>query len=887
MNKGTALILALVTGVSGFVLGTLTSKDGGGDDKSSATAGKTEKVGNKGDDAKGAPADGIERYRVPLEGPSKGPATAKVNIVEFSDFQCPFCSRVNPTMERISKEYGNNVRMFFRHNPLPFHQDAPLASQAAMAAEAQGKFWQMHDKLFANQQNLKRPDLDKYAQELGLDMGKFKSYLDANSGQQKLNSDMAVAKQIGVQGTPNFFVNGRPIRGALPFEEFKKIIDEEIKAADKLIAQGTAPAQVYAKLMANAKASAAAAPAAPAAGKGPGAGAEVYKVQIAEAATKGSKAPKVTIIEFSDFQCPFCSRVNGTLDQLMKDYGNDIQIAFRHLPLPFHNNAMISAMAAEAAHEQGKFWQMHDKMFANQQNLDRPNLEKYAQEIGLDMGKFKAVLDSEKYKARIKRDMDDAEKYGARGTPNFFINGRNLRGAQPIDSFKAAVDEEIKKADEKLKSGVSRANLYAELTKNGLDKAAAPAPQRNPGEPDTATAYKAEVGSAPIRGPKDAPVTIVIWSDYQCPFCSRVEPTLTKILEEYKGKVRLAWKDLPLPFHNNAMPAAIAARAAGEQGKFWEMHDKMFANQQALDRPNLEKYAQELGLNMGKFKAVLDSEKYKKEVQADADQGAKIGARGTPAFFINGKFLSGAQPYEVFKTKVDDELKAAEALIAKGTPKAKVYDAIMKSAKAELAAAPPAPAGAPPAGAEPAGPEADKTVHKVEAGNAPAKGAKDAPLTVVVFSDFQCPFCKRVEPTLAQMEKEYSGKMRTVWKNYPLPFHNNAIPAAEAALAAGAQGKFWEMHDKLFDNMQSLDRPSLDKYAQELGLNMSKFKADLDSGRYKGQIDAEMKEGTNLGVSGTPAVFINGRKISGAYPFETFKKIADEELAKKTGKKRG
>jgi protein-disulfide isomerase len=366
-----------------------------------------------------------------------------------------------------------------------------------------------------------------------------------------------------------------------------------------------------------------------------------------------------------------------------------------------------------------------------------------------------------------------------------------------------------------------------------------------------------------------------------------VEPTLTKILEEYKGKVRLAWKDLPLPFHNNAMPAAIAARAAGEQGKFWEMHDKMFANQQALDRPNLEKYAQELGLNMGKFKAVLDSEKYKKEVQADADQGAKIGARGTPAFFINGKFLSGAQPYEVFKTKVDDELKAAEALIAKGTPKAKVYDAIMKSAKAELAAAPPAPAGAPPAGAEPAGPEADKTVHKVEAGNAPAKGAKDAPLTVVVFSDFQCPFCKRVEPTLAQMEKEYSGKMRTVWKNYPLPFHNNAIPAAEAALAAGAQGKFWEMHDKLFDNMQSLDRPSLDKYAQELGLNMSKFKADLDSGRYKGQIDAEMKEGTNLGVSGTPAVFINGRKISGAYPFETFKKIADEELAKKTGKKRG
>jgi protein-disulfide isomerase len=95
------------------------------------------------------------------------------------------------------------------------------------------------------------------------------------------------------------------------------------------------------------------------------------------------------------------------------------------------------------------------------------------------------------------------------------------------------------------------------------------------------------------------------------------------------------------------------------------------------------------------------------------------------------------------------------------------------------------------------------------------------------------------------------------------------------------------MHDKLFQNQQALDRPSLDKYAQDLGLNMAKFKADLDASKYKQVIDAEMKEGQAVGVNGTPAVFINGRKISGAYPYETFKKIADEELAKKTGKKRG
>jgi len=526
---------------------------------------------------------------------------------------------------------------------------------------------------------------------------------------------------------------------------------------------------------------------------------------------------------------------------------------------------------------------MHDKLFANQTALTRADLDKYAQEIGLDMGKYKAAMDSHKFKDAIKRDSDEAEKFGARGTPNFFINGRNLRGAQPVEAFKATIDEEIKKADEKLKSGVSRANLYAELTKAGLDKAAPPPPPpAAAGEPDANTAYKAELGSLPIRGDKDAPVTIVMWSDFQCPFCGRVEPTVTKILADYKGKVRLAWHDLPLPFHQNAMPAAMAARAAAEQGKFWDMHDKLFANQTNLDRPSLDKYAQEIGLNMSKYKAAMDSDKFKKEITADSEAGAKIGARGTPAFFINGKFLSGAQPYEAFKAKIDAELKNAEALIAKGTPKGKVYEAIMKTAKTEVPKAPAQAAGAPEQG-----PEQDKTIFKVEAGDAPSKGPKDAPLQVIVFSDFQCPFCKRVEPTLAQMEKEYQGKVRMVWKNYPLPFHQNAEPAAEAAMAADAQGKFWAMHDKLFENNTALDRPSLDKYAQDLGLNMSKFKADLDSGKYKSTIQETTKEGTTVGVNGTPAVFINGRKISGAYPFDTFKKIADEELAKKTGKKKG
>ena len=135
----------------------------------------------------------------------------------------------------------------------------------------------------------------------------------------------------------------------------------------------------------------------------PGASTEVYKVAVGDAPTKGGKQPKVTIVEFSDFQCPFCSRVEpDARASWSRTTATTCSSSFRHNPLPFHNNAMPAALAAEAAREQGKFWEMHDKLFANQQTLDAPSLEKYAQELGLNMGKFKAALDKEKGKDRVK-----------------------------------------------------------------------------------------------------------------------------------------------------------------------------------------------------------------------------------------------------------------------------------------------------------------------------------------------------------------------------------------------------------------------------------------------------------------------------------------------------
>jgi len=141
------------------------------------------------------------------------------------------------------------------------------------------------------------------------------------------------------------------------------------------------------------------------------------------------------------------------------------------------------------------------------------------------------------------------------------------------------------------------------------------------------------------------------------PVLRQAPPILKQIEDEYKGKVRVAFKQMPLAMHDKAALAAEASLAAHEQGKFWAFHDKLFSNQQALDRLSLEKYADDLGLDIRKFRAALDSGKFKSQVQKDGQQAAAAGATGTPTFFINGQRLVGAQPFDAFKRVIDEELK--------------------------------------------------------------------------------------------------------------------------------------------------------------------------------------------------------------------------------------
>jgi protein-disulfide isomerase len=283
-----------------------------------------------------------------------------------------------------------------------------------------------------------------------------------------------------------------------------------------------------------------------------------------------------------------------------------------------------------------------------------------------------------------------------------------------------------------------------------------------------------------------------------------------------------------------------------------------------LEDADLERIAGEVGVPWAMVKQAIDSEKYKSAIEADMDLASDQNARGTPHFFVNGYRVKGAQPFEKFKKVIDAQLAKAKALVAKGTPRAKVYDEIMKDAK------------------EPPPPEKKDVPPPPK--DAPMKGAKNAKVVMQEFSDFQCPYCKRANETVKQVEKNYGDKIKIVWRNVPLSFHKQAMPAAEAAMEAYDQkgdAGFWAFHDELW-NAQSkpggLERENLEKIAQKQGLNMTEFKEALDKREHKARIEADVAVANKAGIKGTPGFVINGYFIGGAQPYPAFKKLIQRAL---------
>ena len=599
--------------------------------------------------ASARPEQALAKVPVTAADPQWGSVDAPVTIVELSDFQCPFCARVQPTLEALKQKYGpTQLRLVFKHNPLPFHDAARPAAEAAAAVfmlAGSEAFYKFHHEAFRNQQALTQENLIAWATSVGVQASTLRAWLDSGRAGQKVEEDMKLAQEIGASGTPAFRINGVTLSGAQPLEAFVAAVDEQLAAARQLTLAGTPPRLVYITLtdknvVKDTPVKAAAKPDAEDDRR-------VWNVPVmADDPQRGARDALVTLIVFSDYQCPFCKRVEATLEELRKLYGKDLRVVWKDNPLPFHPRAKPAAKLARAVFQtkgNDAFWKMHDALFANNPALEDSDLEELATKQGLVWKALQPQLAASKLDARIDDSIELAGDFQARGTPHFFINGRRLSGSQPIDAFRKVIDEELAKARALVEHGTPRAKVYAELMKEGESP---PPPEKK---------HASVPGRSPSRGDANAVVVIQEFSDFQCPFCRRVEPTLQGLERDFKGSIRIVWRHMPLPFHAYAQLAAEASEEVLAQkgaAAFWTYHDMLYEAQSepdGLDRVNLDNLADKLGLDMARFKAALDQHIHQAKVQEDTDAANTIGINGTPAFMINDYYLSGAQPAAAFK----------------------------------------------------------------------------------------------------------------------------------------------------------------------------------------------------------------------------------------------
>ena len=531
--------------------------------------------------------------------PVRGEADARVVILLFSDFECPFCARVEPVLSEVRQAFPKDVQVIFKHNPLPIHPRAPLAHEAAVEAGRQGRFWEMHDLLFANQGRLEEPQLVEYAQRLNLDMTAFRAALTDRRHRPVVDRDAAEARALGLNATPTLFINGQRLVGVPPALQLNAFI-KSILTGRPITTETEPPLP-------------------------PG------TLDLSGSPSRGPADARVTLVEFSDFQCPFCARGRRTTEAVYKKYEGRVRWVFKHFPLDFHPDAPLAHRAAMAAGEQGKFWEMHDKIFESQRAMKRDDLIAMATALGLDIPRFTADLGSDKFTALMQRDMTEAVKVGVDGTPTLFINGRRLVGAKPEAELVAVIESEL---------NPTTAAAYTR-----------PAPGKSvPAE---------TLERAMSRGAADAPVTIQWYADIASALHRDSVAVVKRLLEAHPADVRLVFKSRPVARDTEKWLLHEASVAAAEQGRFWEVHD-LLLQRPGQTRESLSSAADRLGLDRAWFDDALATGRARAAIERDLKEAASHDVRGAPTFLVNGKRIDGVPTTEQLEAAVTEALGTAK-----------------------------------------------------------------------------------------------------------------------------------------------------------------------------------------------------------------------------------
>lgn len=597
----------------------------------------------------------------------------------------------------------------------------------------------------------------------------------------------------------------------------------------------------------------------------------------------GAKAPLVVVTLFTDFQCPYCREMAPAMHRVVETWPDAVQVQFRHLPLSFHPLAEAAARASVAAQLQGRFQAVHDLLFHRQAEWSElPDVAAFegwvvseATRVGLDAARFTADLRAPATAARVAADDAKAQGLGLPGTPAVFVGGRLAEASGGVSGILTLVRQAVARGQRDLAQGVPRAEiprrsaateatdprlagwLIDDRPADGPDGADGPdegeRPQPLPRSGDAGRAVPQERWEVPVRaddparGPARAPVTLVLFEDIQCPFCADLFPTLERLLERYPDTARLVVKSLPLPFHAQARPAALALECARQRGQFWPLRQRLVEQRDALSPELIDAQAAAVGLDADAFAACLQAPATAQRVDQDIALAERVGARGTPVLYVNGRKVAGSRPLPELVALVDAELEHARA-VARDT--LDPYPAILAGAAA----------------LDPLSPD----TAALDLADAPRRGPTDAPVRLVLWNDLACEPCRQVGRAVAGLATAAPAPGEPAVAVHVRPF----VPAGDAAAELAARGLlcggrlavFWALHD-LLSRRGPGSRQDLIDAAGAVGAAPDAMAACLDDETTSAAVARAAAEARRLGVDRAPTLFVDGHRYDGSLGF--------------------
>lgn len=523
----------------------------------------------------------------------------------------------------------------------------------------------------------------------------------------------------------------------------------------------------------------------------------------------------VSMVVFSDFECPYSAKLYPEIQKLQSRFPGQIHIAYKQLPLPIHPDSPLAHRAALAAGRQGKFDAMAELLYSNQKPQDLAALVSFARQLHLDVPRFRRDMESASVTQQLEADVDEARALAIEQTPTVFINGKTLVGYQSEQTLE---------------------NVVVKGLATAAQAPALPEPDNSaPLSPDLRAVI--ETNAAATQGPADAPLTIVEFTDFQCPFCRAAVSPMEQLMNSRGKQVRWVVHTFPLDFHPDSELASEAALAAGEQGKFWQMQDLLFANQSALKLENLRNYAEQLHLNMQQFNEALATRRFAGRIAADRALGTRAGVSGTPTFVVYGQLMTGARSLAELTQLADAHVRGSQPAL---------------STTATRVMPPTLP---------------DQQV---------AGSSSAAPLTLTWFSDVRSPLAERQAELIRKLAAMYDGRVRVLFRAYPLESHADGVISSQALLAALKQGKFWEMYNAIAERRDLLDTEKLATIASGLKMDLRQFAQDMPSS--SAEVSADIDEATRRGIQGAPVLFVNRQRVDGLQQQQLYVTIMNREL---------